>query len=360
MTDRNEGLDDAVAAAEAGLTPDGLTRLLRQEGHDVTVTALGVEAVGTGQMGSSYRLTPTYDGGAGELPATFVAKVAGGNPAMRGTYAGAYRTEINFYRELAASVAVRVPRCWHSSISEDGTEFVLLLDDLAPVVQGDQLAGCDWAAVDRAVANLAGLHGPRWCDPTLVGPLPVVTPDEAAMLGAILAPMTQMYLDRFGERIAPDDRAMLEQVPTAIGPWVVGRGERFGPVHGDYRLDNLMFAPGDGPVTALDWQTVSLGLPGRDLAYFCATSLTVEDRRAHEGEIVATYYDALLAHGVEDYPLDLCLEDYRFGLLQAPLVIVMGCIMAAATERGDHMFMAMTERAGAAIRDHDPFSLIAG
>lgn len=344
------------------ITAERLTEVLRGEGHDVVVSAVAVEPVGTGQMGASYRLTPTYAGaGGGDLPATFVAKVPGGNPEARATAAGAYRTEVRFYERLAPTVAVRVPRCHHAWCTDDGTDFLLLLEDLAPAVQGDQLAGC---TVDQAVAaarTLAGLHGPRWCDPTLSDPdgagLAAVDGDQAGLLADVLGPMTDVFVDRMGPRLAAEDREVLAQVPAVAGRWLLGRSERFAPVHGDLRADNLMFGP-DGTVTAVDWQTVSLGLPARDLAFLCATSLTVDDRRAHEGEVVSAYWDALRAYGVTDHPLDECLDDYRYALLQAPLIIVLGCAVAAPTERGDAMFLAMARRACTAIRDHDPFALL--
>ncbi|QYG91431.1 phosphotransferase [Iamia sp. SCSIO 61187] len=359
MSDANQGLDVAVAAADAGLTPERLTDVLRAEGHDVTVAELGVEPVGTGQMGSSFRLTPSYEGDATRLPETFVAKVPGGDPASRATAAGAYRTEVAFYQRLAATVAVRVPLCHHAWATDDGTDFLLLLEDLAPARQGDQIAGCTPAQAVAAARNLAGLHGPRWCDATLPATtgLAVVDPASAEVLGDVLGPMTDVFADRMGDRLPAATRAVLDQVPPVAGAWLTGRAERFAPVHGDYRLDNLMFGPAD-QVTAVDWQTVSLGLPARDIAFLLATSLTVADRRAHEGEVVSAYWDALHAYGVDDHPLEQCLEDYRYALLQAPLIIVLGCAVAAPTARGDEMFLVMAERACAAIRDHDPFSLI--
>ena len=343
------------------ITPERLTEALRGEGHDVTVTELDVAPIGTGQMGTSYRLTPTYAGDHGGLPATLVAKVPGGAPEARATAAGAYRTEVRFYQRLAATVAVRTPGCLHAWCTDDGTDFLLVLEDLAPAAQGDQLAGCSAAEAAAAARNLAGLHGPRWCDPTLSDPdgagLAVVDAEQAGLLGDVLGPMTDVFVARMGDRLDPDDRAVLEMVPPVAGAWLLGRSERFAPVHGDYRLDNLMFGPG-GAVTAVDWQTVSLGLPARDLAFLCATSLTVADRRAHEDEVVAAYGEALLAHGVDDHPPEQCRDDYRYALLQAPLIIVLGCAVAAPTARGDAMFLAMAHRAAAAIRDHDPFALI--
>ena len=47
----------------------------------------------------------------------------------------------------------------------------------------------------------------------------------------------------------------------------------FAVIHGDYRLDNLMFPPDGDGVVALDWQTVGVGPPARDIAYFLGTSL---------------------------------------------------------------------------------------
>jgi aminoglycoside phosphotransferase (APT) family kinase protein len=43
-------------------------------------------------------------------------------------------------------------------------------------------------------------------------------------------------------------------------------------VHGDYRLDNLMFAPGQPKVVAvLDWELSTLGHPLADFSYHCMT-----------------------------------------------------------------------------------------
>ena len=53
-----------------------------------------------------------------------------------------------------------------ASRTGDG-EWTLVLEDLAPAAQGDQLTGCSVAEASVAVRELARLHGPRWDDPTL-------------------------------------------------------------------------------------------------------------------------------------------------------------------------------------------------
>ncbi len=130
-------------------------------------------------------------------------------------------------------------------------------------------------------------------------------------------------------------------------------------MHGDYRLDNLLFPPSGPGVCAVDWQTLSLALPARDLAYFTGTSLTVDDRRVHERDLVAAYHQALTAYGVAAYSLEDCWDDYAFAMVQGPLVSVFGCAYGTRTERGDRMFAAMIERSCAAIRDLGTLELAA-
>lgn len=349
----------AVVDREELLTAEWLTSALRAGGHDVTVISVEREAVGTGQMGSSFRCSVTYDGEADGLPASFVAKLPATEIFRRQLAAGIYRTEVSFYRDLAPTVDVRTPLCHHSGLSDDWNEFVLLLEDLAPAVQGDQLAGCSPEQARSAIVNLAALHGPRWCDPTL-NDLEWVTPvdDEGiAMLTMVSDLATGMFVEMYGDRLSEEDIALLRDVPPRLGAWMTGRTERFGPLHGDYRLDNLMFGV-DGSVATVDWQTAGVGLPARDLAYFLSTSLLPDDRRAHERELVAGYHEALVAMGVDGYDLGTCWDDYRFGMIQGPLITIVGAAYGERTDRGDEMFLAMATRACDAIRDLGTFDLV--
>ena len=131
-------------------------------------------------------------------------------------------------------------------------------------------------------------------------------------------------------------------------------------VHGDYRLDNLLFATpaGGSPVAIVDWQTAEIGLPGRDLGYFLGNSLLPEDRRKHEQALVRSYHEALLDHDVAGYSLDECFDDYRYGQFQGPLITVLAAVGLTHTERGDDMFMAMSSRACQAIRDLESLELL--
>ncbi len=104
-----------------------------------------------------------------DLPATFAVKLPAQDDAVRERVALGYRSEVEFYTDVADKVRIPVPRCFYSDISDDGADFVLLLADMAPAVQGDQIAGCTPQEARLAVEALAGLHGPSWCDPSWLG-----------------------------------------------------------------------------------------------------------------------------------------------------------------------------------------------
>lgn len=327
------------------LTPHWLSAALGR-----TVIAVDATAVGTGQMGSCYRLRLTGDPG---LPTTVLAKLTTTDAGTREFLAGSYGTEVGFYRDLAASVAVDIPTCSYAGIGEKGV-FTLLLEDLAQSEPGDQIRGCTPEQARDAIVNLAGLHGPRWSDPTLldVATLSLPTKTDGDLMDETFPGAIELTLELLGDQVSTEDAATLRALAPLVGRWVASRPTPYALVHGDYRLDNLLFPP-DGPgVRAVDWQSVSLGLPARDVAYFLGTGLTALDRRAHEQDLIAAYHAALADHGVTGYSFEQCWDDYCYGMLQVPLIIGYGCAYAASrTERGDRMFAVMIERGCAAIRE---------
>jgi len=342
---------EPVALAQE-LTPAWLSAALGR-----AVSAVAIEPVGTGQMGACYRIALSGDPA---LPATVLAKLATPDAATREFLAGSYGNEVRFYRDIAGTVAVGIPRCYYAGIGDKGV-FTVLMEDLAPAQQGDQIAGCTPAQALDAVVNLAGLHGPRWCDPTLLAieGMHLPTADDGDMMDDTFPGAVDMTLQHLGDLVPPADAQTLRATAPLIGRWVVSRPHPYGLVHGDYRLDNLLFPPHGPGVRAVDWQVVSLGLPARDVAFFLGTGLAVDDRRAHEQDIIAAYHAALARHGVREYPLEQCWDDYRYAMLQVPMIVCYGCAYAAShSERGNRMFAAMAARGCAAMRDLDSLARV--
>lgn len=342
-------------ALPTDLTPSWLSAALGR-----CVAEVSASAVGTGQMGACCRLGLT---GADDLPATVLAKLPTDDAGARSFLHGSYAIEVTFYRDLLPTLAVHVPEAYYSAISSDPDQrgtFTLLLEDLAPAEQGDQIRGCSSEQALRAVENVAGLHAPRWSDPSLleVDGLSLPGQDEADALDAVFGDAVTATLERLGGLVRDDDAALLHEVVPYAGRWSLGRPDCFGLVHGDYRLDNLMFHP-DGRIWAVDWQTLSLGLPARDVAFVLGTGLHVDQRRSHERALVEAYHRRLVELGVEDYSPEQCWDDYRLGMLQGPLIAALGCAYSStATDRGDRMFAAMICRSVEAMRDLDTVDLL--
>lgn len=349
----------SIPRSPTDVTPQWLASVLGAE-----VRSVDVIPIGTGQTGATYRISVKYAAENSDLPETFAIKLSSQDDAVRERVALGYRSEHAFYTDVADLVAVPIPAHHHCEISDDGGDFVLLLTDMAPAVQGDQIGGCTVAEATLAVRALAGLHGPTWCDPrwTDFTGLAMSTSTEDAMkgLGDVAVMAAQITLERLGARMSAQDRETTTEAMSMVTPWLIADRDRFALMHGDYRLDNMLFDPDRTRVTIVDWQTLGVGLPARDLAYFTGTSLLPATRSQTDVELVDAYYAELSGYGITDYDRETCWRDYRVGMLQVPLLTVLGCAFAISTERGDDMMLVMLERGCQAIRDLGTLDLIKG
>lgn len=343
------------------VTPEWLSAALSERGP-VEVSDVDVMAIGTGQTGATYRVTARYAINPGALPETFVIKLPAQDDTVRDRVVIGYRSECAFYTTVADRVRVPTPTCYFCQISDDAMEYSLLLADQAPAVQGDQIAGCGEQEARLSVVALAGLHGPSWCDPVWLD-LPGLAfprPDEAAAkgLGDVAKMSAEIILAKLGDRMNADDCETFTTTMDLVTPWLLTERDRFALLHGDYRLDNLLFDHAHTWVSVVDWQTLGVGLPARDLAYFAATSLNSELRRSIEKDLVDDYHRALLGYGVTGYDRETCWRDYRLGMPQALLISALGFAFAASTERGDDMVLAMLSRGCRAVRELGTLELL--
>jgi len=77
-------------------------------------------------------------------PASVIGKFPAAVPDSRraGSAHLLYLREVSFYRELAHTLAIHTPRPFVAEIDPETDDFILILEDLAPFRQVDQLAGC--------------------------------------------------------------------------------------------------------------------------------------------------------------------------------------------------------------------------
>jgi hypothetical protein len=340
------------------LTPDFLTLALAGLLGGAAVTAVRATPVGTGQVSDSYRLSLTYDAPA-ELPPTIIAKVPAADPASRNA-ARAFRTyeiEASFYGQLAPGLPVALARCYYAAYDAGPDEYVVLLEDLAPALPGDQLAGLQAADAAAAVGELAALHAAGWNSAELaaLGWLNRSSADGTALMAAVIADLYPRFRERYAGRLEPGTLALIEDFLPKVPAYLAGRDEPRTIVHGDFRADNLLFG-GARPVV-LDWQTASFGAATADLAYFLASSLSVAARRRYEEILVRRYHAALTGRGADLSWRD-CWTGYRRHAFSGIIMDIIAAMMVRQTDRGDSMFAAMTRRHARHALDLDALALI--
>jgi aminoglycoside phosphotransferase (APT) family kinase protein len=129
-------------------------------------------------------------------------------------------------------------------------------------------------------------------------------------------------------------------------------------VHGDFRIDNLLFHPETGAVTVIDWQTVGTGTGASDIAYLIGTSIADPARRAaEEARLLKGYAAQLETLGVEADSEQLWFE-YRRGAFSGFVMAIFASMNVQRTPRGDEMFAVMAERPAWQILHLDSLSLL--
>jgi Phosphotransferase enzyme family len=342
---------DTIADTPAALTAEWITSALRSSGRlaEGTVTGVDLSPVGTGQMCDSLRVTLRFDGVV-DTPSTMIAKLPAADETSRATARSlrSYENEVRFYQVLAPELPIRTPAVYYADIDVETASFVLLLEDMAPAEQGDQLRGCSLGMAKVAVDELVRLHAPRWGDPALAA-LDWLHRDRAAQREFLLMLLPSAWAgfrDRYAAHLGPDvltaGGALFGNLESYLGidtkPWTV--------IHGDYRLDNLLFdlRPGGVPLTVVDWQTCAHGPALQDVAYFIGAAMPADARRDAETELVRDYHTGLVAAGVADYGWDRCWRDYRYGTWAGLIMAVAASMLVERTDRGDEMFLTMAAR----------------
>ncbi|MEM1436052.1 MAG: phosphotransferase [Pseudomonadota bacterium] len=340
------------------MTPAWLSERIAAAGHPATVADVQWQRIGTGQIGRCYRGALAFTGDPQGAPSTVVAKLPSDDETSRttGVLLRNYLKEVRFYQEMVPHLGIRVPRCYHAAIIDEGPEFSLLLEDLAPAQQGDQLAGCSAAIAEAAVLELVGLHAPTWNRPELhTADWLFVNPSMAGQdPGFLYKANLPGFLERYGPALDADQQRIISRFGDFYGVEAASHSGVASLIHVDYRLDNLLINDAQQPpeVTVVDWQSIQVGSPLSDVAYFLGAGMLPEARRAVEEPIVRRYYERLCAAGVAGYSWEACWTDYCLGTFSGFAVTVIASMIVERTERGDAMFTAMAQRHSRHALDH--------
>ncbi|BBY61050.1 DUF7064 domain-containing protein [Mycolicibacterium sarraceniae] len=347
--------NDIVIERPSDLTAEWLAATI-----GAPVTGFSIDRIGTGQMSECYRIGLTYGDG-DDGPASVVLKVAATDPTSRqtGLALGLYEREVKFYSDVAPGLGGPIAECYHTAYDPETGVFALLLDDAAPAEVGNEILGATIDDAVLALTQLGRLHAPVIGSESLSDAEWLTRP--APLNQALVGQLWAGFADRYGDAITPNQRLVCERLVAGFDAYLAeesGSDRVKGLVHGDYRLDNMLFGrPGSRrDLTVVDWQTVTWGPAMTDVAYFIGCAVGIEDRRARYDDLLRAYHQGL----GPDSPLTL--DDVRDGVRRQSFAGVMMAVVSSMlverTDRGDRMFLTMLDRHTSHVLDTAALDLL--
>lgn len=269
------------------------------------------------------------------------------------------QTEVRFYTELASQV-IGTPQAYGAAFDAWTGRYLLVLEDLPAdsCEFPDTLHPLSPDQASLVVELLADLHATFWGRLPRDGRGPLgwlYTPsgDVTSLLtGSLmnasikrLAGRTNLPVDN-GRFIADNYRAVAALIDTP--PHTV--------MHGDAHPGNMYFHGGKAGL--LDWQAVRRGHPSRELAYTLITSLTPEDRRATQRELLDDYRRGLAAAGGPELDGDDLWLRFRQGALYAYVAPLITAGMGGMQD--EDIAMEGLRRGVAALEDLETIAALRG
>lgn len=317
-----------------------------------------LEPIGTGQVGANYRVHLNWNEGGG--PSTVVIKFAALDPQSRatGVQVGTYQREAGFYRHVAPTIEVAVPHLYYIDFVEGTADIAIVMEDLDPRVQGDQLRGCSPNEAALALSEAAKLHRAFWGDETLFDLAWVSrrNPEQTAQTITLLEGLQPAFLERYRDDLSREAIEISEHFVRNATNWFAEIPEPSTLVHGDFRLDNLMFAPADTdatpPLVVVDWQTVAHSHGAHDVSYFIGSAFEPDVRRQHEEQLVSDYFGELTrCEPIPPVTWDELWLNYRRFSWSGFIMAILASMIVGRTDRGDEMFVAMANRHASQVVD---------
>jgi hypothetical protein len=309
------------------VTDDWLTQALRQDGAVASARVTEHTTALTELQGATTvvaRFGLTYDTNEPTAPRSLVGKFASPHGPIRALMQGfgSYAREVEFYQQFGGDAGIPTPHCYHASIDPDSGVFALLLEDMGDSRMG---VGTSVEDVEVAVRHLAPFHAKWWNHPRLrtleILRYPGSLANEARLRQAwgVLAVALPVAKERLGDLVPELLFALTEGLLSGFDEVLESAQRDEGKTtltHGDYHLGQIFFeSERGGRFAVFDWQTVSAGSGGDDLARIIVTGLDIDQREASDRRLIELYHSLLLEHGVREYGFQDCYDDFRFGLL---------------------------------------------
>jgi hypothetical protein len=310
------------------------------------LSSVNLEPVGGGIIARMVRATLTYAGPTA-APSSVVVKYPTDDPGSYGLAQamGMYELETRFYQDVAPLVPnMGLAHCYLAQLADDATDFNLVLEDLSETATaGDVLKAASADECSRALGELVAFQAPLWNSPKVAQLEWLADPRRTIGVFDALPAGLETFVTRFGDRLDASHIELFESVLPRAGDWVRSWKAPTVVQHGDFRSDNVMYPtdPGSDRTVVVDFQTVRLGPPGLDAAYFLGASLPTDQRRAVERDLIAEYQQRLVKSGVDGFDFDAAWAAYREGAMYGVFLFVG---MGAQVEDSERAVSVITDQ----------------
>jgi aminoglycoside phosphotransferase (APT) family kinase protein len=319
-------LYDDVPCTPYAVTAEWLTAVLCGKVPGAIVTQVEVKPASAGTH-ERHQLTVSYneEGRRAGLPVSiFTKSLPSIVTRMIGGFNGTARVEGSFFTQIRPELEIEAPLCYHSAYDRRTFAAIHLLEDL---VATKSATFCNHKTyVTRAMADdmidlLASLHGRFYGDPTLaeryrwLASYPRWFTIGAAKMGTEY--YTRKAFDAAAHVIPANVMARRDDVwPATMRALALHDSEPQGLIHSDVHIGNW-YRTGAGQMGLCDWQCLSRGHWSRDFAYAVTASLTPDNRRSWERELLARYVERFAEKTGVKPEFDLSFLRYRQQIVHA-------------------------------------------
>jgi len=319
-------LFDDVPCTPYAVTAEWLTAVLCNKTPGAIVTQVDVKPASAGTH-ERHQLKVSYneEGRRAGLPVSiFTKSLPSIVTRMIGGFNGTARVEGSFFTQIRPELEIEAPLCYHSAYDRRTFAAIHLLEDL---VATKSATFCNHKTyVTRAMADdmidlLASLHGRFYGDPTLaeryrwLASYPRWFTIGAAKMGTEY--YTRKAFDAAAHVIPAEVLARRDEVwPVTMRALALHDSEPQGLIHSDVHIGNW-YRTDAGQMGLCDWQCLSRGHWTRDFAYAVTASLTPDNRRSWERELLARYIEQFAEKTGITPDFDLSFQRYRQQIVHA-------------------------------------------
>ena len=324
-------MSDLIISSHTEINSGWLNRVLMKAGFIFSnkISKIDVQQIGEGKMGENFRILLDYKNPT-TLPRSMILKLSSSDQETKSNISrmGGYLAEVYFYKEIASFANIRTPRLYYADIRSNHQDFVILMEDVPNAEPGNQLYGEVPGRAIAAITEIANLHASLWGNVDIFKKdyIAKITGDVAKTRKHLLETFWPPMVDHYKECLTKEYIRTTELFIDNFVRWNEISTSESTVIHGDWRSENMLFGD-DGSVTTIDWQTLQQGNALIDVAYFIGGSMTMNNRRQYESQLLRHYHNQLDKRGVSLSQSELARK-YQLGALHGIAITIFGASLS--------------------------------